>query len=118
MTGEFVSPLSDEARWNLLIRAAEAGEVEAQRDAGAYLPPVSGLAGVPICQLPFAATRKLPLQATPMHGSTSRRCFWPAKAAKLKAAGVNVTWFPFDGEHNIPAAVIRELNAFLAEQSF
>ena len=35
-------------------------------------------------------------------------------AGKLKAAGMNVTWFPFDGGHEIPAAVVRELNAFLA----
>lgn len=34
-------------------------------------------------------------------------------AGKLKNAGLNVTWFPFDGGHNIPASVIRELNGFL-----
>jgi len=34
-------------------------------------------------------------------------------AGKLKAAGLNVSWFPFDGGHNIPASVIRELNGFL-----
>lgn len=37
-------------------------------------------------------------------------------AGKLKAAGLNVTWFPFDGGHNIPPEVIRELNTFLANQ--
>jgi len=37
-------------------------------------------------------------------------------AGKLKAAGLNVTWFPFDGGHEIPAIVVRELNAFLAKQ--
>jgi TPR repeat protein len=37
-TGEgFVSPLSAQERWKLLIAAAEAGHVEAQRDARAYL---------------------------------------------------------------------------------
>lgn len=36
-------------------------------------------------------------------------------AGKLKTAGLNVTWFPFDGGHNIPADVIRELNHFLAK---
>jgi predicted esterase len=35
-------------------------------------------------------------------------------AGKLKAAGLNVTWFPFDGGHEIPAVAVRELNAFLA----
>ncbi len=35
-------------------------------------------------------------------------------AGKLKAAGLNVTWFPYDGGHDIPATVIRELNVFLA----
>jgi len=39
-------------------------------------------------------------------------------AGKLKAAGLNVTWFPFDGGHNIPASVVRELNIFLANQRF
>jgi phospholipase/carboxylesterase len=32
---------------------------------------------------------------------------------KLEAAGVKVTWFPFDGGHEIPAAVVIELNKFL-----
>lgn len=36
-------------------------------------------------------------------------------AGKLKTAGLNVTWFPFEGGHNIPPPVIRELNAFLAK---
>ncbi len=36
-------------------------------------------------------------------------------ANKLQAAGLDVTWFPFDGGHNIPAAVIERLNAFLAK---
>lgn len=39
-------------------------------------------------------------------------------AGKLKGAGLNVTWFPFDGGHEIPASVIRELNAFLEAQRF
>jgi phospholipase/carboxylesterase len=36
-------------------------------------------------------------------------------AGKLKAAGLDVTWFPFEGGHNIPPTVIRELNTFLAK---
>jgi phospholipase/carboxylesterase len=33
---------------------------------------------------------------------------------KLQAAGMDVTWVPFDGGHEIPAAVVTELNAFIA----
>ena len=33
---------------------------------------------------------------------------------RLKATGVNVTWFPFDGGHDIPDAVIAALNQFLS----
>lgn len=33
---------------------------------------------------------------------------------KLQAAGMDVTWVPFEGEHQIPAAVVSDLNAFLA----
>jgi phospholipase/carboxylesterase len=32
---------------------------------------------------------------------------------KLEAAGVKVTWHPFEGGHQIPGEVIRALNAFL-----
>ena len=32
---------------------------------------------------------------------------------KLQAAGMDVTWVPFDGGHEIPAGIVRELNAFL-----
>jgi phospholipase/carboxylesterase len=35
---------------------------------------------------------------------------------KLQAAGLSVTWLPFDGGHEIPAIVVRELNSFLAKQ--
>jgi phospholipase/carboxylesterase len=34
--------------------------------------------------------------------------------ARLRDAGLNVTWFPFEGGHNIPDAVITAMNAFLA----
>lgn len=36
-------------------------------------------------------------------------------AGKLKTAGLNVTWFPFEGGHNIPPPVVGELNTFLAK---
>ena len=34
--------------------------------------------------------------------------------SKLEAAGVRVTWVPFDGGHEIPAMVVNELNKFIA----
>jgi len=34
--------------------------------------------------------------------------------SEMTAAGLEVTWFPFDGEHETPAEVIVALNAFLA----
>jgi phospholipase/carboxylesterase len=34
--------------------------------------------------------------------------------SEMAAAGMLVTWFPFDGEHETPAAVIVALNQFLA----
>lgn len=34
--------------------------------------------------------------------------------ARIKAAGLDVTWFPFDGGHNVPDTVIDALNEFLA----
>jgi phospholipase/carboxylesterase len=33
--------------------------------------------------------------------------------ARLKAFGMNVTWLPFDGGHDIPADVIRAMNDFV-----
>lgn len=35
-------------------------------------------------------------------------------AHKLQAAGLNVTWMPFDGGHSIPSPVIAAMNAFIA----
>ena len=32
---------------------------------------------------------------------------------EMEAAGINVTWFPFDGVHETPAVVITALNQFL-----
>jgi len=34
---------------------------------------------------------------------------------ELAAAGLKVTWVPFDGGHEIPASVVLELNKFLAQ---
>ena len=37
-------------------------------------------------------------------------------ANKLKTAGLSVTWFPFDGGHEIPRSVVSALNDFLAKR--
>jgi phospholipase/carboxylesterase len=34
--------------------------------------------------------------------------------ARLRDAGLNVTWFPFEGNHDVPDEVITAMNAFLA----
>ena len=34
--------------------------------------------------------------------------------ARLRDAGLNVTWFPFEGGHDLPDEVIAAMNAFLA----
>lgn len=35
--------------------------------------------------------------------------------ARLKAFGMNVTWYPFDGGHDIPLEVVDAVNAFLRQ---
>ena len=37
--------------------------------------------------------------------------------SEMQAAGIEVTWFPFDGGHETPTAVISALNEFLARLS-
>lgn len=34
--------------------------------------------------------------------------------ARARAAGLDVTWFPFEGGHSIPDTVVSALNEFLA----
>ena len=34
--------------------------------------------------------------------------------SEMSAAGIQVTWFPFDGEHETPTTVITALNEFLS----
>jgi len=33
---------------------------------------------------------------------------------EMAAAGIEVTWFPFDGGHETPAVVVSALNEFLS----
>jgi phospholipase/carboxylesterase len=35
---------------------------------------------------------------------------------ELQAAGLDVTWHPFDGSHDVPARVVTELNRFLRDR--
>lgn len=37
-------------------------------------------------------------------------------ANRLSASGLNVTWVPFEGGHEVPAIVVSALNEFLAKQ--
>lgn len=34
--------------------------------------------------------------------------------ARMKAAGLNVTWYPFDGGHGVPDTVVAEVSAFVS----
>lgn len=63
----------------------------------------------------FAARRELPIFIA--HGRDDGVLSFAAMLLfqdRLRAAGLNVTWFPFDGGHDIPDEVITALNAFLA----
>jgi phospholipase/carboxylesterase len=63
----------------------------------------------------FPGRRRLPIFITHgRHDTVLPFAIAERFAGKLKAAGLNVTWFPFDGGHEIPAVAVRELNAFLA----
>lgn len=62
----------------------------------------------------FAARRDMPVFIA--HGRDDGVLSFAAMERfqdRLRAAGLNVTWFPFDGGHDIPDEVITALNAFL-----
>jgi phospholipase/carboxylesterase len=62
----------------------------------------------------FAGRRRLPIFIA--HGRTDGVLpFAIAErfAGKLAAAGLDVTWYPFDGGHNLPASVVEALNSWL-----
>ena len=71
-------------------------------DEPSWIAGMQARAGLPVVLahgrqdpiLPFAASARL--------------------AQQLSAAGLAVTWVPFDGGHDIPAEVVTALNAFLA----
>jgi len=63
----------------------------------------------------FAARREMPIFIA--HGRDDGVLSFAAMERfqdRLKAAGLTVTWFPYDGGHDIPDEVISALNGFLA----
>ena len=63
----------------------------------------------------FAARRHLPIFIA--HGRNDGVLSFAIMErfqARLKAAGLNVTWYPFDGGHGIPDDVVREVSAFVS----
>ena len=63
----------------------------------------------------FARRRGLPVFLA--HGRTDTVLSFDAAdrfRAQLQAAGLNVTWCPFDGGHEMPEEAVIALNAFLA----
>ena len=62
----------------------------------------------------FAGRRNLPIFIA--HGRADRVLSFAIMErfqARLKAFGMNVTWYPFDGGHAIPDEVVREISAWL-----
>ena len=67
----------------------------------------------------FPGRRRMPIFIA--HGRTDRVLpFAVAErfAAKLQAAGLNVTWYPFDGGHSIPGDVVQALNSWFQQLQF
>jgi phospholipase/carboxylesterase len=63
----------------------------------------------------FSARRNLPILIA--HGRQDAVLPFEAMErfqARLKAAGMNVTWVPYAGGHGIPPAVVTAMNTFLA----
>jgi phospholipase/carboxylesterase len=62
----------------------------------------------------FAARRQLPVFLS--HGRSDTVLPFAASerlGADLRRAGLDVTWVPFDGDHDIPPSVVDTLNRFL-----
>ena len=67
----------------------------------------------------FPGRRRMPIFIA--HGRTDRVLpFAVAErfAGKLQAAGLNVTWYPFDGGHSIPGDVVQALNSWFQQLQF
>lgn len=62
----------------------------------------------------FAARRRLPiLIAHGRHDGVLAFTQMERFQSRLKAAGLNVTWLPFDGEHDMPREVVDGVNEFV-----
>lgn len=67
----------------------------------------------------FAGRRKLPIFIA--HGRNDGVlpfAIMERFQARLKAAGLNVAWYPFDGGHEIPDEVVREMSAWVGRLPF
>ena len=64
----------------------------------------------------FAGRRRLPIFiAHGTHDSVLPFAIMDRFQQRLKTFGLNVTWMPFDGDHEIPEAVVRQVNAFVQQ---
>lgn len=62
----------------------------------------------------FAGRRRLPIFIA--HGrrdSVLSFAIMERFQERLKTLGLNVTWYPFDGDHEIPLEVVNQVNAFV-----
>lgn len=67
----------------------------------------------------FAGRRRMPIFIA--HGRADRVLpFAIAErfAGRLRSAGLNVTWYPFDGGHGIPGDVVQALNSWFQQLQF
>jgi phospholipase/carboxylesterase len=65
----------------------------------------------------FAGRRHLPIFIA--HGRNDRVlpfAIMERFQERLKAFGMNVTWYPFDGDHAIPDEVVHAVNAFVMRE--
>jgi len=63
----------------------------------------------------FAGRRRLPIFIAHGRGDpTLSFAIMDRFQARLKAFGMDVTWYPFDGGHEIPPAVVSQVNEFVA----
>lgn len=63
----------------------------------------------------FAGRRQLPIFiAHGRHDGVLSFAIMERFQARLKVAGMNVTWYPFDGGHGIPDDVVREISAWVS----
>lgn len=77
----------------------------ARVDASATTPLLDRVRGLPIIQ---------------SHGRADRELSFPAAqtlAEALAAAGADLTWLPFDGGHDIPLPVLRDLKKFIRKNT-